>query len=164
MAKRLKRVEPDFLRTAPHRWIAQAHIPHPISPVFAAIAEHPENWHEWFPGFAKGGRYVTPAPYGEGATREMKVAGLPVTETILVWEAPRRWAFFVERATMPGIDAFAEDYVLSSVDEGHTTLTWTLAAELAPAMKLGAPLLGAPAKALIRRAAKNLDRYLVGRG
>ena len=160
MAKSLKTVEPDFLRSAPFRLVTEAHIAHPIAAVFAAIAEQPENWHRWFPGFAKGGRYLTPAPYGAGARREMKVAGLTVTETVLVWEAPKRWVFFIERAAMPGIRALAEDWALSPVDDGHTTLTWTFAVDLAPAMKVGGPLLGAPAKALIRRAAKNLDRYL----
>ncbi|MCW2524406.1 MAG: polyketide cyclase [Frankiales bacterium] len=159
MAKNLRAVGLDFLDTAPSRTVAQLRIGHPVAEVFAALADHPEDWGSWYPGFGQGGHYVPPTPPGLGATRAMKVGGLLTTETIIAWDAPTRWAFYISRATMPGIRAFAEDYQLAS-DGAETVLTWTLAVDLAPAGKPLGPVLGKFGPALSRRAFANLDRHL----
>jgi hypothetical protein len=159
MAKNLKPVALDFLDNAPQRTVVQTRIAHPVGAVFAALAEDPAGWGNWFPGFAKGGSYTTAAPHGVGVTREMKMGGLALSETVLAWDSPSRWAFYVARGTMPGIKAFAEDYRLAADGDG-TVLTWTLALELSAAGKPGGPIIGLAAKALIRRAGKRLDRYL----
>ena len=32
--------------------------------------------------------------------------GMPLAETVMAWDAPVRYAFYVSRATMPGVRAF----------------------------------------------------------
>jgi hypothetical protein len=159
MAKTMHAVDLDFLESAPSRVTAQVRLEHPIEAVFAAIASQPAEWGSWYPGFGKDGKYVTPGPPGVGSVREMKVGGLPVTETILAWEEPSRWAFSILKATMPGVRALAEDYKLSTEGSG-TVLAWTLALELAPAAALMSPLMGRLGPVLTRRAFANLDRHL----
>jgi hypothetical protein len=159
MAKNLNPVGLDFLANAPYRVVAELRVGHSIAAVFEAIAERPEDWGRWYPGFGDGGRYSTPQPPGVGTIREMRVGGLPVTETLIAWDEPTRWAFFINRATMPGIRALAEDYQLAP-DGDATVLTWTLALDLAPAAKPLGLILGPATKALGRRAFGNLDRRL----
>jgi carbon monoxide dehydrogenase subunit G len=158
MAKNLRAVGLDFLASAPNRTVTQVRLTQPIEVVFSAIAEHPDRWRSWYPGFGAGG-YTSPEPHGVGSVREMKVGGLLTIETMLAWDAPSRWAFYISKATMPGIRAFAEDYALAPDGTG-TVLTWTLAVELAPAAKPLGPLLGKVGPKLTRRAFANLERRL----
>jgi carbon monoxide dehydrogenase subunit G len=159
MAKNLRAVGLEFLASAPNRTVTQVRLAQPIEVVFGAIAEHPEHWGSWYPGFGAGG-YTSPAPHGVGSVREMKVGGLLTIETMLAWDAPSRWAFYISKATMPGIRAFAEDYALAPDGADGTLLTWTLAVELAPAAKPLGPLLGKAGPKLTRRAFAKLDRRL----
>jgi carbon monoxide dehydrogenase subunit G len=158
MAKNLTAVGLDFLASAPNRTVTQVRLKQPVEVVFGALAEQPESWGSWYPGFGAGG-YTSPAPHGVGSVREMKVGGLLTVETILAWDAPSRWAFYISKATMPGIRSFAEDYALAP-DGAGTVLTWTLAVDLAPAAKPLGPLLGKLGPRLTRRAFANLERRL----
>jgi hypothetical protein len=160
VAKTLKAVGLDFLESAPRRSTVQVHIDHPASAVFAALADDPAGWGKWFPGFSKTGQYVTPAPYGVGSQRKMTMGGLALTETVLAWEQPTRWAYFVDRATMPGIRAFAEEYRIDAVGEDKSTLTWTMAVDLAPFMRPVGPIMSAAAGSMFRKAGKKLNRHL----
>jgi hypothetical protein len=50
-----------------------------------------------------------------------------VIEHFVVWDAPKRMAFYAERMTTPIASEFFEDYVIESIGEGRSRLTWTVA-------------------------------------
>jgi carbon monoxide dehydrogenase subunit G len=159
MPRDLQPVGPDFFRIAPYRAVRTAALAAPPAAVFAALADDPAGWGEWFPGFTRTGRYLTGPPHGVGVERAMRLAGTPLVETVIVREEPVRWAFRVSRAGMPLVRAMAEDYQLVESPTG-TDLTWTLALDVAgPTVPTG-PLVGAIAGSLVRVAARRLDRRL----
>ena len=125
--------------------------------LFAALAHDPAGWGEWFPGFSRDGRYVTPAPHGVGSQREVRVGRTRLVETVLAWEEGRRWAFTIAEGGMPGVKALAEDYVVEPEGSG-SRLTWTLATETSP--HLAGKVTGALTGVLGKRAFGKLDRVL----
>jgi uncharacterized protein YndB with AHSA1/START domain len=160
MAKTFRTVGLDFLDSAPKRTVVRVHFGHSPSAVFAALADAP-GWGRWFPGFSAKSHYLTPAPYGVGSRREMIVFGRPVTETILAWDEPSRWAFAIEAVTMPGVRALAEDYRIAAETGGGSTLTWTLAFDASS--RASGVIVAAASSATFRKAAQKLDRLLAGR-
>jgi uncharacterized protein YndB with AHSA1/START domain len=162
MTKDLTAVGLSFLETAPVRRTFEVTIGQPIEAVFEAIAADPAGWTHWFPGFRPGGHYLSTTPTAApGAVRVMRMGGQSITETVLAWDAPVRWAFCVTNARMPGIRALAENYALSS-RAGGTVLNWTIAMSTAPALKPTSAFIGLGAKPMITRAGRNLERYLAG--
>jgi carbon monoxide dehydrogenase subunit G len=157
----LTAVDAAFLTTAPYRTTRSVLVPAPPAAVFAAIAEDPAGWGDWFPGFSRTGRYRTPPPPGVGAEREMRLGGAGLVETVIAWEAPTRWAFRVSEARLPGVRAMAEGYVLEP-ESGGTRVTWTLALETSPGFV--APVMGAASGALVPVALRRLGRRLAGAG
>ncbi len=150
----------EFLDEAPYRHVATEVIPRPAGAVFAAIAEDPAGWGNWFPGFSHGGRYVTPPPHGVGSIREVASLGVRFREHILAWEAPYRWAFSVDQAGLPFARRFAEDYRIAPQGPTHSVVQWTLAIDPRPAVSAAMPLTGLLLPALFRRAMANLARRL----
>ncbi len=87
----------------------------------------------------------------------MVVFGRPVTETILAWDEPSRFAFAIEAATMPGISALAEDYRVAD-EPGGSSLTWTMAYDASSGA--AGLIVGASASAAFRRAGRKLNQLL----
>jgi uncharacterized protein YndB with AHSA1/START domain len=156
MAKTFRTVGLDFIDSAPNRTVVRVPFDHPPAAVFAALADAP-GWGRWFPGFSVKSHYLTPAPYGVGSRREMIVFGRPVTETILAWAEPSRWAFAIEAATMPGISALAEDYRLAD-EPGGSSLTWTMAYDASSGA--AGLIVGAAASGSFRKAGRKLNQLL----
>jgi hypothetical protein len=123
----LRAVELDFFQNAPIRAFTSGVIAAPASAIFALMGPDPSAW-TWVPGISDRGRYTSAAPPGAGATRLMFLLGRETTETVLAYEQDRRFAFRVDRAPMPGMHAFAEDYVLETTPIG-TRVSWTVAAD-----------------------------------
>ncbi|MGX7681354.1 SRPBCC family protein [Jatrophihabitans sp. DSM 45814] len=159
MAKNLRQVGLDFFETAQYKDVVQIPISQPPAAVFAAVADDPAGWGNWFPGFSKTGRYVTPAPNSVGSQREMTMRGMSLLETVIAWDEPSHWAFYISRATMPGVRAMAEDYRLEP-QEGGTLLTWTVALDMAPAAKPMAALMGKLGASTMRKAVAKLEIQL----
>jgi hypothetical protein len=159
MARDLVPVDLGFLASAPHRTVREVRIAAPPGKVFAALACDPGGWGLWFPGFSRGGRYVTAGPHGVDSEREMRLAGLRLVETVLAWEEPSRWAFRVSSAPVPFVRAMAEDYRITRQD-GGSVLTWTVAVDGTGPMKHAGGVVDAVAGALLRRAGRNLERRL----
>lgn len=159
MAKTMRAVDIDFVATAPQRATASVPIARPQAAVFAAIADDPAGWGAWFPGFSRTGRYLTPAPHTVGAQREMRLGISSFLETVIAWEAPRLWGFRLDRATLPGIRALAETYLLEPADSG-CTLTWTVAADPAPGAALAGRAMPTLLPIMLRRVAKGLERHI----
>jgi carbon monoxide dehydrogenase subunit G len=160
MAKTFAALDTTFFSSASHRITVDVRVNQPIERVFTAVAEHPEQWYRWFPGFGRDSQYTSPQPHGVGSTRRVEVGRRPMEEVVIAWQAPTRWAFAITRASMPGITALAEDYRLDAVDDRITVVSWTFAAELAPRLRPVGPLLLRGARPLVTRAFHKLDRVL----
>ena len=54
-----------------------------------------------------------------------------VKENFFIWKPNQQVAFYVEEGTIPGIEAFAENYTISVHNNGQSThLTWTVAIQV----------------------------------
>lgn len=154
MARRLRPVDVDFVRSAPVRLVFAREITAPPEPVFRALAEDVAGWTEWFSA-------VTLArPTDGGAGREVRLrGGTRFAETILVAKAPEAYAYRVDEANAPGARALVEEWRLAPAG-GGTRVQWTFAADGPPVfravLRLARPGLG---KAF-RDAVTALDRRL----
>jgi hypothetical protein len=159
MPSLLRPVDLDFLETAPYRHVVTEIVRRPADAVFAAISQDPAGWGAWYPGFSHRGRYLTPPPHGVGAVREVTMLGVRFREQVLAWDAPLRWAFFVDQASAPFATAFAEDYRVTA-EGADTAVQWTLAIDPRGLVRRATPLMGAVLPRLFRRAMANLERRL----
>lgn len=149
----------EFLETAPYRCVSRGVVSQPPEAVFAAISEDPAGWGDWFPGFSHSGRYLTAPPYAAGAVREVTMSGVTYREEVLAWDAPERWAFFVDRASLPVAHSLVEDYRVEAHPEG-SELIWTFAIAPRGPMRLATPAMGPVLQRLWTRATRNLSRSL----
>jgi hypothetical protein len=127
----LRAVELDFLESAPHRFEYAEPVGAPVDRVFAAIAADPSTW-TWFPGIEEGA-YETSAP-GVGARRWVRIGGVKYRETMLAWDAPRRWTYRVDETSAPVFAALAEDWVVEPDGHDAATVHWTFAFDPLPAV------------------------------
>ena len=155
----MRPVDLEFFDTAPYRFVTTEVIHQPGERIFAAIADDPAGWGHWFPGFSKTGRYVTPPPHGPGSTRDVAMGGVRYRETVLAWEPPFRWSFYVDQAGLPFARALAEDYRVAPHGD-HSVLQCTLAVEPRPAARAMMPLAKLLVPLVFRRAATRLDAWL----
>ncbi|MGZ4753835.1 MAG: SRPBCC family protein [Acidimicrobiia bacterium] len=123
----LRPVGLEFLESAPQRFEYQEPLAAPSAAVFAAISSDPSTW-GWFPGIEEGS-YEGDAPAGLGARRWVRIGGVKYRETMLAWDAPRRWAYRVDETSAPMFAALLEDWVTEPADGGTTMLHWTFAFE-----------------------------------
>jgi polyketide cyclase/dehydrase/lipid transport protein len=158
----LREVGTDFLDVAPYRCTSTEILHRPATAIFRALAEDPAGWGAWNPGFSYQGRYLTSPPHGPGSVREVIMAGIRYTDTILLWDEPYRWTFFVSRAGAPFAGALAEDYRITPQGEGgsHCTVQWTIAMDPHPLLAKTRPLMDALLPRYFRRAMTNLSARL----
>ena len=158
----LREVGIDFFDTSPYRCTSTEVLLRPADAIFRAIAEDPAGWGAWNPGFSYHGRYLTPPPHGPGSVREVTMAGIRYTDSILVWEEPRRWAFCVSRAGVPFASAIAEDYVITPQGPGgtHCSVQWTIAMDPRPWLLSARTMMDAFLPRYFRRAMTNLSARL----
>ena len=158
----LQPVEVDFFEHAPFRFVGTEVIRRPAETVWDALALDPAGWGRWYPGFSGRGHYLEgpDRPHHQtGAVRRMYMAGVTYDETILAWDRPHRWAFRVDRATVPLAHALAEEYRI--VDDGDACIVqWTFAVDPRAGLKLGLPLMEPFLGRLLRRSTANLERDL----
>lgn len=160
---RLRDVGPEFVDTAPYRCVSSASLQAPPATVFDALARDPSTWGNWNPGFSKKGRYTTPPPHGPGAVREVVMAGVRYRDTMLTWDEPERWGFYVSRAGAPFARALAEDYRVAAQGSG-SVVHWTIAMEPRLALKALRPVMDAFLPRYFNKAMSNLDAWLAGEG
>lgn len=159
MPTNLRPVDLDFFTRAPFRYIATEVVHRPPEAIFEAIASDPSGWGDWFPGFAHAGRYTTPPPHTTGSRRSMRMGGMVYDETVLAWDPARRWAFRVDRASIPFAHALAEDYQISD-HRVYSMVQWTFAVDPRAPLRLLTPTLKPVLAALFRRAMTNLSNKL----
>jgi hypothetical protein len=148
-------VDLSFFDEAPVVVRRGAHVDAPRDRVFAAVANDPAGWGEWFPGFSNDGSWQTPPPHGVGSVRAVRMLGFRYRETMLAWEEGIRWAFRIDETNARGFKAFAEDYQFADDGTG-TRLTWIVAMQPSGAMRYCAPALPPGFGVILRRAASRL--------
>lgn len=149
----------EFLDRAPVRVTRTGVVAAPLSAVFAAYADRPEDWKRWCPGFS-GGEWITPAPREVDGVRRMRAGGRTIEEKVLRYERDSRWTFAVAALNAPGVRALVEDYVFTELPGRRTRITWTIAAD-APGPPGGTRLaVRATMWLLLKRSAANLPAVL----
>jgi hypothetical protein len=156
-------VDLDFLNTAPLRMSFAGTLRAAPEAVFDAIAHDVADLPHWY-GAVADAEYGGTAPFGVGTKRRVRLlGGVAFHEEILAWDTPSRYAYRMERTTVPGIRAMAEEWAVLETPAG-TRVAWTMAldATLPTAVALRA---SAPGIALAtRRALGRLDRMLGAAG
>jgi len=149
----------DFLETAPLRLSFAGTMTAPPAAVFDAIARDVTALPRWY-GAVAAAEYGGAVPHGVGAKRRVKlVGGLAFHEEVLAWDEPDRYAYRMDRTSVPGIRAMAEKWSVLETMAG-TRVTWTVAIDAA--LPTAAAVRGAVPGITVatRRALGRLDRRL----
>jgi carbon monoxide dehydrogenase subunit G len=153
----MRREEMGFIGRASVVHTAEARVAAPRSAVFGAFVD-PASWPSWFPS-VRAVAYQTCAPYGVGTIRMAHVGITRWVEEIVAWDAERRWAWTVLRATVPLAMAQIESFEFADDGDG-TRVRWTLALEPRLLTRFGLPFMGRTITRLLVRAAQNLEAHL----
>jgi len=107
--------------------------------VWAVLVDN-ERWPEWFAA-AKTCRTTSAQAQGVGATRWIHVDLFKVNERFVAWDPPRRWAFTILDANLPGLISVVEQATINPLGGGKSQLTYVVAADVAPYMRPLVPVL-----------------------
>lgn len=158
----LQPVELEFLESAPRRWVVEARLSASRSAVWDAFVD-PATWCHWFPGVLDVSYPEGPSPPGVGTRRFSHVGGQRYEETMLAWDEGVRWAYRIDRTTLPLSSAHIE--CTDFEDDGSgTCLRWTLAAKPRWMLRVVDPFMEGVLHRLLARAARNLDVHLMEHG
>lgn len=155
-----------FLGNAPVVHVFEGDVAAPREAVFALVSDT-SSWRRWFPGFRRG-------EYGEsetrvGTPRRIVIGpGVRLEEHVAAWDEPSRYAYVVERTSVPMAKALVEAWDLAAIDMpgapgGGTRVKWTFAADPGWMLRITTPLAPVVFGALFRAALRRLER-LAGSG
>jgi hypothetical protein len=122
----------EWTATAPVRIAASAVAEAAPEAVFAVLADH-HRWPEWFPSVRRVS-VLGPAS-GVGARRRVFIPGATVDEEFIAWEPGARWAFTGTDARPRFTRSLVEDCVLTPLDAGGTSITYTMYLDPHPAQR-----------------------------
>ena len=148
----------DFLQQAKKVYVLEAQIPQPRDKVWQAICDA-DNWHLWFPGVLKASYGDSQEPYGVGTRRYAKVGKAKYEETMLAWDEGERFAYRIDRATVPIAHAQVESTELEDIDIG-TRLKWVLACDRKLMLLLMAPYFKPYLQGIWNKVGLNLEGYI----
>ncbi|MER5969773.1 SRPBCC family protein [Streptomyces sp. NPDC002055] len=155
MARRLRPVDLDFVRTAPVRLVFRTGAAAPPEAVHRALAEDVTGWPRWFRAVAA----VRPTDGGRG--REVRLrGGVRFAETVMAAEAPDRYAYRVDATNAPALGALLEEWRLTA-DGAGTRVQWTFAADGPAPLRFALRLLRPGLGHAFRTAVRTLDRRLM---
>jgi uncharacterized protein YndB with AHSA1/START domain len=160
MPYRLRSEDLSFVERAPIVVRAETSVPASPEAVWPAFADA-SAWPRWFTGM-KDAHYTSPAPHGVGSTRRVRVMSLEADETILAFDAGRRFAFRVDSANVPFLHALVEVVTLEAVG-GATRVVYRQALEPKSWLRLLAPLLRRGMERGLRRGLDGLAPWLAAR-
>lgn len=152
-------VDLAFLNEAPLRLSFAHTLRATPTTVFDAIAHDVTSLPRWY-GVIAAAEYGGAEPFGVGTKRRVKlVGGISFHEQVLAWDTPHRYAYGIERTSVPGIRAMAEEWAILETPAG-TRVVWTMALDAAAATA-GVLRASAPGvRVATRRALGRLDRML----
>lgn len=152
-------VELDFIERAPIQFTNIIELNATPEAVFEVLADI-DSWPKWFGGMSSTS-WLTPAPYGTGAQRQVTLFGLvKVTETFLAWQPGQRFCFRFEQQNALLAKAAIEDIQLEALANNRCQLTYNVYLELPKPMSALSfafkPILGMTFK----RGAKGLAKHI----
>lgn len=140
-------------------WTFDAVVDAPQAAVFNALSADPSTW-TWFPGFSAGA-YEGDAPHGVGTKRWIRLSRTTYRETIVAWERPTRWAYRVDKSTVPLAHSLIEEWRVHPTNhDTQSRVTWIFTIQPRPLFRAFAPIAPPVMRALFRRAMGNLSRHL----
>ncbi|WP_369240996.1 SRPBCC family protein [Streptomyces sp. R21] len=152
MARRLRPVGLDFIRTAPLRLVFARVVAAPPEAVFHALAEDVEGWSEWF--------WAVTSARRSDSGREVRLrGGTRFQETVLVADSPEVYAYRVDVTNAPGARALVEEWRLTPDGTG-TRVQWTFAADGSAPFRFALRLARVGMGRAFRDAVTALDRRL----
>jgi carbon monoxide dehydrogenase subunit G len=156
----MREVGLEFLEEAPRITVVGCEVALPRWEVWDALVD-PPSWREWFPG-VRSARYLGDPPYGVGTIRVADVGGHRMEETMLAWDEGRRWAYRIDRSTLPLAKAQLECTELEDRGSG-TRVRWTLAIHPGILLRVTGPWFRGTVQRLLERAMRNLEARQAGR-
>ncbi|MER5888151.1 SRPBCC family protein [Streptomyces sp. NPDC001941] len=156
MARRLRPVELDFVRSAPVRLAFSAEVSASAEAVYHALAEDLANTPAWFTPV------VAARPTRDGAGREVRLrGGVVFQETIMARDPGARYAYRVDETNAPGLRALLEEWLITPAVAGaRTRVRWTMAVDGTVPLRLTVRAAGAGMGRSFHGAMRNLDRRL----
>ncbi|MGI8937358.1 MAG: SRPBCC family protein [Iamia sp.] len=95
-----------------------------------------------------------------GTTRDIKGPTGTTSEEFFAWEDGRRMSFHFSRGAVPGLDAFAEDYLLEPAGDDRCDLVWRYGFGFTGAFKVIQPGFAFGFKRVARRSLVKLADHL----
>ena len=115
----------DYFETAPILLRTSLTVDAPADRLFACL-EDGDAWPKWAPAITRV-EWTSPQPFEVGTTRTVYMVGAMVAdEEFIAWEPGRRMAFCFVSATVP-TESFAEDWLVESLEDGKSRVSWTMA-------------------------------------
>jgi hypothetical protein len=151
--RRLRQENLDFVDRAPKRLVFTAPVSASPDAVFAALSGEPGGWLDWFPGLSQARM--------EGDQRVVVIGRTTYRETILVTEAPARWAFRIDETNAPIARALVEEWRVAPSVQG-SVVQWTFCIDPTPLFRIMLPLAPLVMGRLFRKAMRNLSSQLSG--
>ena len=153
----MRKVDLGFLESAAKTSVVSCTLRAARHEVWAAVVD-PATWPHWWPGVTAASYRGAP-PYGVGTFRQATVSGQRYEEYIVAWDEGRRWAYYIDRATVPIATAQLE--CTEFEDDGRgTRVHWTVAHDRRLLLWLVGPLFPRIMQSLFKRAMGNLDTYI----
>jgi len=155
---KMRNVDLDFLGNAPRIWAVERTVAAPRTAVWNAFSD-PTTWGHWWPGVASASYGDSPKPYGIGTFREATVGGQRYEEYIVAWDAGRRFAYYIDRATVPIAKTQLECTELFD-DAAGTRVRWTIACEPRLMLRAVSPFFRGIMDRMLGRALANLEVFV----
>ncbi|HEY1057094.1 MAG TPA: SRPBCC family protein [Limnobacter sp.] len=137
----------SFFDTAPIRFTYVMNLAASADEVWAGlVADRPLSWCK-----ALTVQYTSPRPFGVGTRREVGAQFnlVRMKERFFIWDdEARRHAFYVEKANVPLLSQFAEDYQVTPTEQG-CQFVWRFAMAGRPGLATALQLTQALPKRLV---------------
>jgi len=118
-------VDANYINVAPKVFTAEVVVNATPEQVFETF-EDADAWPAWAMPI-KHVEWTSPKPFGIGTTRTVEMIGLVGDERFIAWDYPKHMAFCFTHMSETLIASFAEDYVVTPLDNGQTRVKWTMA-------------------------------------
>jgi polyketide cyclase/dehydrase/lipid transport protein len=158
---KLRKVDLGFIASAGKTSVVECDLQAARRDVWDAFVD-PATWPHWWPGVKSASYGGGTRPYGVGTFRQATVGGQRYEEYIVAWDEGRRWAYYINRATLPIATAQLECTEFEDHDTG-TRVRWIVAHDRRFLLWLVGPLFPRIMRSLFRKAMANLDAYLAAK-
>ncbi len=158
---KMRKVDLGFIASAGKVSVAQCDLDAARQDVWDAFVD-PATWPHWWPGVTSASYGGAPGPHGVGTFRRATVGGHTYEEYLVAWDEGRRWAYYIDRATIPIATAQLECTEFADHGTG-TRVRWIVAHDRRLLLWLAGPLFPRIMRSLFHKAMANLDAYLAAK-